>query len=52
MSALQPGDILWKDGHVALYIGNGQLAEALNENKGIMLTTRINQFAEAYRVVK
>ena len=24
----QPGDICWKPGHVAIYIGNGQMIEA------------------------
>lgn len=27
-SQLQPGDILWRSGHVALYVGNGKIAEA------------------------
>lgn len=29
---LQPGDVLWKSGHVVLYLGNGQIAEAWGRN--------------------
>ncbi len=29
------GDILWKSGHVAMYIGNGQIVHAANARKGI-----------------
>lgn len=28
LDELQPGDILWRSGHVALYIGNGQIIQA------------------------
>lgn len=52
MTDLKPGDILWKSGHVGLYIGSGQIAEALNERVGIKITTRLNVFSEAYRIVK
>lgn len=50
---LQPGDILWKNGHVALYIGNNQVAEAKNSDKGIVVgTLNISNFTEAYRIIK
>ena len=52
MTSLQPGDVLWKDGHVGLYIGNNQVAEALNEAKGIVVQTRRTTFTEAYRIIK
>lgn len=52
MTDLKPGDILWKSNHVGLYIGNGQIAEALNPTLGIQITTRLNVFLEAYRIVK
>lgn len=29
---LRPGDVLWRSGHVALYIGNGKIAEASSGN--------------------
>ena len=28
LSDIQPGDILWRAGHVAIYIGNGQIVQA------------------------
>lgn len=31
-----PGDILWKPGHVGIYIGNGQTVEAKGKNYGIV----------------
>ena len=33
-SELKPGDVLWTDGHAALYIGNGKLAEASGPEGG------------------
>ncbi|KXB35079.1 C40 family peptidase [Atopobium deltae] len=30
-----PGDILWRPGHVGLYIGNGATIEAMNPSRGI-----------------
>lgn len=36
VSELQAGDVLWRDGHAALYIGDGKIAQASqNENGGI-----------------
>lgn len=52
MTELKPGDILWKNGHVGLYIGNGQIAEAMSTAKGIVISTRLQAYTEAYRVVK
>lgn len=53
MVSLQPGDILWKDGHVALYIGNNQIAEAKNTERGIVIGTyKLGSFTEAYRIIK
>lgn len=53
MTDLQPGDILWTDGHVALYIGNNQIAEAQGDDTGILIGTyKQNRFTEAYRVIQ
>ena len=34
-SEIQPGDIVCYEGHVGIYAGNGQLVNAINEEKGI-----------------
>lgn len=54
---LQPGDVLWKNGHVALYIGNGQIAEAWGRN-GISTPDQIRvtaysstRFNKVYRFI-
>ena len=32
---IQPGDIVCYSGHVGIYAGNGQIVNAINEQKGI-----------------
>lgn len=51
LNSLQPGDILWRDGHVALYIGNNQTAEAASTKTGIVVRT-MGKYTEAYRIIK
>lgn len=51
MTSLQPGDILWRDGHVALYIGNNQTAEAASTRSGIVVRTMGN-YTEAFRIIR
>lgn len=52
LTDLQSGDILWRDGHVALYIGDNQIAEAKSTDAGIVVgTCNIGRFTEAYRVI-
>lgn len=37
ISAAQPGDILWKSGHVGIYAGNGQSIEAMGSAYGVRM---------------
>jgi cell wall-associated NlpC family hydrolase len=37
-----PGDILWRSGFTALYVGNNQVAAAANEKDGVLLITMEN----------
>lgn len=34
----QPGDIVWYSGHIAIYIGNGNVVHASNEKEGIKVS--------------
>lgn len=50
---LRPGDVLWRNGHVGLYIGNGKIAEAKTANlpaaDQIKITEYTNRFTKIYR---
>ena len=35
-SQLQPGDLLWRSGHVGMFIGNGRFVHAKGKNYGIL----------------
>jgi cell wall-associated NlpC family hydrolase len=37
LDQVQPGDLLWWPGHVAIYAGNGWTVEALNAASGVVL---------------
>ena len=44
VSEARVGDVLWKQGHVALYIGNGQLIEAPRAGKDVCVSSKVNRF--------
>lgn len=46
----QPGDILWKSGHVGLYAGNGQTVEAKGAKWGVCMD-KASRFTYAIRKV-
>ena len=46
----QPGDILWKSGHVGLYAGNGQTVEAKGTKWGVCMD-KASRFTYAIRKV-
>ena len=46
---LKCGDILWKSGHVALYVGNNKVAEASSPENGLMISN-LYSFTEVYRL--
>ena len=39
MSAARPGDIICNPGHVGIYIGGGQMVNAVNEHLGVAVTS-------------
>lgn len=52
-SNLEPGDVLWCSGHVALYLGNGQYVHASSPENGIMVSTYTQgYFTKLYRYVE
>lgn len=48
-SQMKPGDVLWKSGHMALYIGNGKTIEAMTPSKGVRKGSA-SYFTQAFRV--
>lgn len=47
VSEARVGDILWQQGHVAIYIGNGQIIEAPQPNEVVKISNSINRFTYA-----
>ena len=39
VSQAEPGDILWRSGHVGIYIGDGLCIHAANENVGVIISS-------------
>ncbi len=53
VSQAQPGDLLWKSGHVGIYYGNGQSVEASNRRAGICFQNVIGmEYTYAYSLSK
>jgi len=52
MSSLQPGDILYTDGHVGIYLGNGKYVHAANPTDGIIISSNVSAFSTAFRPIK
>ncbi len=48
-SGLQSGDVLLSSGHTGLYVGNGQVAEAMNESMGIVVDNYTGGFTQVWR---
>ena len=48
-SLLQPGDILWKSGHVGIYIGNNQYIHAPHTGDVVKVSSGISFFTYAIR---
>lgn len=51
VSAMQPGDLVCYSGHVALYIGNGQIVHAANRRSGIIVSNAFYRKVLAVRRV-
>ena len=48
----QAGDLICYSGHVALYLGNGQIIHAMNEKKGIVISNaRYNRILAIRRII-
>ena len=49
VSSAQPGDILWKSGHVGIYIGNGQYIHAPRTGDVVKIASNVGRFTCAVR---
>ena len=49
ISQAQPGDILWKSGHVGIYIGNGQYIHAPQTGDVVKIASNVGRFTCAVR---
>lgn len=51
MNAIEPGDLLWHRGHIALYIGNGQIIHAAGRRQGVVIANVYGSFTNAFRPI-
>ena len=46
-SQMRPGDVLWRTGHVGMFVGNGEVVQAANSNLGV-IKSRLANFSYSY----
>lgn len=46
-SSLRAGDVLWREGHVGLYDGQGHVIQAANERVGV-IRTELNHYIKYF----
>lgn len=51
LNKIEPGDLLWHRGHIALYIGNGQIIHAAGRKYGVIVADVGNSFTNAFRPI-
>lgn len=49
LSQAQPGDILWKSGHVGIYIGGGRYIHAPQTGDVVKIASNVSRFTCAVR---
>ena len=50
---IEPGDLLWRKGHIVMYIGDGQIIHASGENTGVVKDnlSDVKPFKKAFRPI-
>lgn len=49
-SEIRPGDICWRQEHVAVYLGNDRVIEAKGRKWGVVYSTGISRYTYGYRI--